>query len=334
MSHRMRRVSAALAVVVSPLALMASTHPAGAAGTCATPTAVMASDNGDGSSATVTWTPAGTCAAFAIYAYAYPPGSPAGPIVSVHPSSDTIGGLSADNNYVFTVTGYDSTANAWTAWSGWSSWTLIHGAPPPGPNPYGDPNLVSMFDGTDLNGWTAGGVTGPMPGAWSVVNGVIHGNGIGRGWLYYNHFYGSFRWIFDVQQVPGTSSHNPTVLIWGSTAPDCPKTAPNPCDALQGIQFQAPTNGHWDYRIGHNNGGSGFTTVSTTHPPITAWSQCEILADMAAGTARMACCPLGTATTCKAYEILDFHDPTAGRVGPLALQVHNAGLHDEYKNLW
>jgi len=305
---------------------------------------VMASDNGDGSSATVTWTPAGTCAAFAIYAYAYPPGSPSGPIVSVHPSSDTIGGLSSDTNYVFTVTGYDAVANAWTAWSGWSGWTLIHRAPPPGGNPYGDPNLVSMFDGTDLNGWTAGGTTGPMPGAWSVVNGVIHGNGIGRGWLYYNHFYGSFRWIFSVRQLPTTTcpntlpcggGHAPTTLIWGSTAPDCAKSAPNPCDALQGIQFQPPNGGSWDYRIGHNNGGAGeFVRPAHTTIPTASWAQCELLADMSTGKARMACCPLGTAATCKSVEVLDFSVAGAGRVGPIAIQVHNAGLHDEYKNLW
>jgi hypothetical protein len=31
--------------------------------------------------------------------------------------------------------------------------------------------------------------------------------------------------------------------------------------------------------------------------------------------------------------VLDFKDVTAGRVGPIALQMHNAGLFDEYKDL-
>ena len=31
--------------------------------------------------------------------------------------------------------------------------------------------------------------------------------------------------------------------------------------------------------------------------------------------------------------MLDFKDSTAGRVGPIALQMHNAGLFDEYKDL-
>jgi hypothetical protein len=29
-------------------------------------------------------------------------------------------------------------------------------------------------------------------------------------------------------------------------------------------------------------------------------------------------------------EVLSFVDPTAGKVGPIALQMHNAGLFDEY----
>ena len=32
-------------------------------------------------------------------------------------------------------------------------------------------------------------------------------------------------------------------------------------------------------------------------------------------------------------EVLDFKDATAGRVGPIALQMHNAGLFDEYKDM-
>src|SRR5581483_1455431 len=70
-------------------------------------------------------------------------------------------------------------------------------AKPPASNPYGDPNLVSMFDGKTLTGWTQAAA-----GEWSVVNGAIHGNGTARGWIYYNvQQAGTFRWIFDVRQV-------------------------------------------------------------------------------------------------------------------------------------
>jgi len=190
------------------------------------------------------------------------------------------------------------------------------------PAPFGDPNLVSMFDGTDLNGWTQA-----KAGEWTVKSGAIHGNGTARGWIYYNKQQaGTFRWIFDVKQVKG--NHAPTVLIWGTTTPIR--------DALSAIQFQPPNGGHWDYRPGHNNGGgSEFKQLAHTKIPTSDWAQCEIVADAGAGVARMACCPLAAGkTTCKATEVLDFKDPTAGRTGPLAIQVHNSGIHDEYKGLY
>jgi hypothetical protein len=149
----------------------------------------------------------------------------------------------------------------------------------------------------------------------------------GRGWIYYNtERVGTFRWIFNVRQVTG--NHAPTVLIWGTVAPIR--------DALSAIQFQPPNGGHWDYRQGHDNGG-GKEFKFFTHPKWNAkqWAQCEIVASQATGVARMACCPLPTgAATCKATEVLDFTDPTAGRVGPLTIQVHNGGIQDEYRGLY
>src|SRR2546423_8723935 len=113
-------------------------------------------------------------------------------------------------------------------------------AAPKAPNPYGDPNLVSIFDGKTLNGWTQS-----KAGLWSVANGAIHGNGTARGWIYYKQQAGTFRWIFWVRQVSG--NHAPTVLIWGTTVPLR--------DALSAIQFQPPNGGHWGYPAGHHNGG-------------------------------------------------------------------------------
>jgi hypothetical protein len=188
-------------------------------------------------------------------------------------------------------------------------------------NPYGDPYLGSMFDGKTLTGWTAA-----KSGEWVVKNGAIHGTGIARGWIYYNKQVGSFRWIFNVRQIVG--NHYPTVLIWGTTAPIR--------DALSALQFGVPNGNHWDYRPGHNNyGNSFFKTIAHTHINVNNWAQCEIDADQTTGTAKMACCPLSAgATTCKAVEVLTFVDKTAGRVGPLAIQVHNAGIQDEYKSLY
>jgi 3-keto-disaccharide hydrolase len=190
-------------------------------------------------------------------------------------------------------------------------------------NPYGAPNLIPMFDGTTLNGWTAS-----KSGGWVVKNKAIHGTGTaGRGWIYYNKKQvGSFRWIFNVRQVKG--NHAPTVLIWGTVKPLR--------DALSAIQFQPPNGGHWDYRPGRNDsGGSKFKKLSRTRIDVHQWSQCEIVANQETGVARMACCPLSEgALTCKAVETLTFKDRTASRVGPLAIQIHNKGIQDEYKSLY
>ena len=60
------------------------------------------------------------------------------------------------------------------------------------------------------------------------------------------------------------------------------------------------------------------------------WSRVEILADAAKGIARMAVAqPVGA----KAIEVLRFRDPAAGKSGPIAWQMHNAGLFDEFKGV-
>jgi len=178
-----------------------------------------------------------------------------------------------------------------------------------------------MFDGSTLTGWTPS-----KPDGWTVKDGAIHGNGTARGWIYFTNQAGSFRWIFNVRQVVG--NHAPTVLIWGTTNPIR--------DALSAIQFQPPNGGHWDYRPGHNNGGGSlFKQLPHDKIDVHVWSQCELIGNQSTGVARMACCPLAPgATTCNAVEVLQFKDKTAAQVGPLAIQIHNSGINDEFKNLY
>ncbi len=265
-------------------------------------------------SVTVSWTASTDdvgVAAYDLFADGHACGTVAGNV-----TTGTCTGLSAGADHSITVRARDAAGNA----SPPSGALSVH-TPAGGGGPFGDPNLVSMFNGTDLTGWTSS-----APGLWSVVGGAIHGNGTARGWIYYNRQVGTFRWIFDVRQLSG--DHAPTVLIWGTTSPIR--------DALSAIQFQPPNGGHWDYRPGHNNGGSGeFTQLPHTTFDIHQWSQCELIGNMTTGVARMACGQLGSATTiCNAVEVLAFKDVTAGQVGPLAIQVHNSGIHDEYKGLY
>src|SRR3712207_7008885 len=52
-------------------------------------------------------------------------------------------------------------------------------SPAPG-NPYGDPHLVSMFDGATLDGWVQA-----KPGQFVVRDGAIHSTGTARGWIHH-----------------------------------------------------------------------------------------------------------------------------------------------------
>jgi 3-keto-disaccharide hydrolase len=162
---------------------------------------------------------------------------------------------------------------------------------------------------------------------WVVKDGAMASTGAGRGVIYTEKDYGRFRLLFTMRHLSGNPDHQACVLIFCAR----PKPGEKPLDALGGIQFQVPNGGHWDYRPGMNNdGGPEFTTITKTRFDPRQWSQVEILADAGAGTARMAVAqPPGT----RAVEVLDFKDPAAGRPGPFAWQMHNAGLFDEYKDV-
>jgi 3-keto-disaccharide hydrolase len=162
---------------------------------------------------------------------------------------------------------------------------------------------------------------------WVVKDGAMASTGAGRGVIYTAKDYSRFRLMFTMRHVSGNPDHQACVLIFCSR----PALGEKPPDALAGIQFQVPNGGHWDYRPGmNNNGGQEFTSVTKTHFDVHEWSRVEILADAANGKGRMAVAqPPGS----KAVEVLDFKDAAAGKVGPIAWQMHNAGLFDEYKDV-
>jgi hypothetical protein len=162
---------------------------------------------------------------------------------------------------------------------------------------------------------------------WVTRDGVMASMGTGRGVIYTAQDYNRYRLTFTMRHVSGKPDHQACVLFFCTR----PGSEDKPLDALGGIQFQVPNGGHWDYRPGRNDaGGAEFTTVTKTQFDVHAWSQVEILVDPTDGTARMAVAqPPGS----KAVEVLAFRDATAGKSGPIAWQMHNAGLFDEYKNV-
>lgn len=179
---------------------------------------------------------------------------------------------------------------------------------------------VSLFDGKTLNGWV------PVPAsAWTVNDGAIAMTGTARGVLYTTQKYTHYRVIYSVRQVKGVD-HWPCVLVFGTTGTPLP-------DALAALQFQLPQVFTWDYRKGHNNAGSAFFKTVGHIPGVTktAWARCEILVDARNGTARAAAAqPIGT----KAIELVDLKDAAIPNLpSPFAIQSHNAGQFDEYKDI-
>jgi len=182
--------------------------------------------------------------------------------------------------------------------------------------------MTPIFDRKTLDGWMQ------IPdGGWGVKEGAMASMGAGRGVICTGKSFGRYRIIFDLRHVSGQPDHQACVLVFCAG----PVEGEKPADALAGIQFQVPNGGHWDYRKGHNNAGKEeFTALPHPKFDVHQWSRVELLVDPEKGTARMAVAqPVGA----KAVEVLRFSDPTAGRKGPFALQMHNKGLFDEYANI-
>jgi hypothetical protein len=162
--------------------------------------------------------------------------------------------------------------------------------------------------------------------SWVVKDGAMASTGAGRGVIYTKEDYTNYRIVFEMRQISGNPGHQPCVLFFCTR----PAAGEKGLDALGGIQFQVPNGGHWDYRPGFNKGGEGFKNPIKTKFNNREWSQVEILVNAKNGTARMAVAqPLGT----KGIENLVYTNAEAGKTGPFALQMHNGGLFDEYKNV-
>jgi len=166
-------------------------------------------------------------------------------------------------------------------------------------------------------------LTKSAPVAWVVKNGAIASTGIGRSVMFTAKDYSRYRLMLTMRHLSGNPDHYACILLFCTR----PLADEKPMDALGGIQFGLPNGNHWDYRGG---GDAIFTTVTKVQNDPRSWSQIELLVDAAKGTVRMAVAqPPGS----NAVEVLDFKDAAGGKVGPIALQMHNPGLFDEYKDL-
>jgi hypothetical protein len=178
-----------------------------------------------------------------------------------------------------------------------------------------------IFDGKSLDGWVQ-----IAADSWEVKDGAMASRGVGRGVIYTKDDYSKYRLVFLMRHVSGKPDHQACVLVF-CVRPEEGKKA---LDALGGIQFQPPNGGHWDYRPGENKAGDGFTRLQRPKFKPDEWCQVELLVDATSGTARMA---VAQPVRAKAVEVLSFKDPKAGRTGPIAWQMHNKGLFDEYTDV-
>jgi Domain of Unknown Function (DUF1080) len=178
-----------------------------------------------------------------------------------------------------------------------------------------------IFDGKSFNGWIQ-----IPPDSWKITDGAMASTGAGRGVIYTKDDYTKYRLFFKMRHVSGKPDHQACFLIFCTRPEDGKKGL----DALGGIQFQPPNGGHWDYRPGINKAGKGFARHDHAKFEPSEWFQVELLVDATTGSARMAVAqPLGS----KAVEVLSYKVAEAGKTGPIAWQMHNKGLFDEYKDV-
>lgn len=191
-----------------------------------------------------------------------------------------------------------------------------------------------LFNGKNLDGWlpssgrTIGGAA--AAGSWTVKDGALHSEGTVRGVLVPKEDYADFRLIFTVRHLKtdaGKADHYPCFLFWGH-----PRDA-LPNDALGALQFEPPTPLVWDYRPGKPGaGGTAFTKLGAKFDEYK-WTQCEVFADAAASQARMACCDATAGPCGGARELVRWKEAGWAKKSPWGFQVHNTGLHDEYRNI-
>jgi hypothetical protein len=182
------------------------------------------------------------------------------------------------------------------------------------------PRCKPLFDGKNLDQWLTG-----APGAWVIKDGAMASTGKPND-TWTKEDFGNYRIFFTLRQVTG--SHQPGTIYFGNRNGD------KPARGLAGIQIQPPNGYTWDYRPGKNNSGAAlFMKLPAPKLDVKQWSQCEALVKES-GEIRFGCCQVSGTTPCKATESLRFKDATAGKKAPFGIQMHNAGLFDEYKDIW
>ena len=190
---------------------------------------------------------------------------------------------------------------------------LAPSAGPPGaPAPSPTSREKSLFDGNSLRGWSG------KPGLWSVEEGAIGANGdAGDGTLLITDGdYDNFRLILESKLV--SEDNHLGVCFWGGRSESF--------DYADCLLVIPPNGGMWDYQPGKKAPREGRTNLP--HPDFDPhdWHRTEILANLEAGTVRMAV---------NGVEVLRYvePDPSRFRKGPIGLQMHAGESQVRYRNI-
>jgi hypothetical protein len=177
-----------------------------------------------------------------------------------------------------------------------------------GGSPVLPPGLTSIFDGT-LAGWNGD------PKTWSIKDGAIHGITQNGGFLIKSKDdYDNFRFIGSARMLGTDLSQHLGICIWGAPA------APGSYGYSGCIEFTPGSGSYWDY------GKCGAKNQTYQYATKPVWSQIELLANLTAGTVRVAI---------NGHEVPGYKDcaNSGHKKGPIGLQIHAHASEVEYKDM-
>ena len=176
--------------------------------------------------------------------------------------------------------------------------------------------LISLFDGSTLNGWIGD------PECWKVIDGAIVGLKDNQLILTVGD-YDDFRIIVSTRQVKEPTNHQ-GVGFWGDRRP-VGTYGYGGC-----VLVMPPMNWTWDYTV--KGGAPGILSLSRNLDEElgikrSQWTQAEILVNRAKGTIRMAV---------NGIEVLAYTDNNPSRLkqGPIGLQAHSRNQDVRYKDVF
>jgi hypothetical protein len=176
------------------------------------------------------------------------------------------------------------------------------------------PGMMSLFDGTTLNGW----MQSPK-NWWSVKAGTIDGQSTSGGEIIVtNADYGDFRLIVSSRMPLNMGGGHLGICFWGN------RTMP-PGGYGQCKLYIPPNPWSWDYLTNGGLKNATYTTTMTQDPSV--WHRTELLCTLATGHCL-------AAVDGKLMMTYDEQKLSTIRKGPIGLQIHAGNSEVQYKDVY